>query len=412
MLTLAVAVAGAGVIGMAAYEAHVINVTAKIENALAVDNYGIDFGTVFPQEYIKNKDFTVSLSKSFIDEDQTRVKDVQYKIVQKDKPWTLNFNDADDDVSTHNRSLLFVDPDHVNSSAVETGGQLVITTDDNDLEDLFGANETFGDVTAPRMVIPMGGNFTIETKVTVDPTKYYQSGGILVYGSDGNVVRLEAANWDTTGDVVYMESQESQAKVGKRYASLTDTTDVYLKLTRTGDTFNGYYKENASDSWTEVSTVLDSLNDFDNEQVGGHPKVGLSAVNADPTNHSAFSAYFDYVTFNGDYLSLCPFLSKMKDPDDRGDHLVGSGDTQEPSYFDGYDPTTGKAMCSVKPGPAKGRLMKGVDESDHWIVDLKVPPVQGYAGQDWANCQDWTVPVDGADYGCDLWIEVTGFSYF
>ncbi len=39
----------AGVAGMAAYEAHIINVTAKIENALSVTTEAIDFGTVFPQ---------------------------------------------------------------------------------------------------------------------------------------------------------------------------------------------------------------------------------------------------------------------------------------------------------------------------------------------------------------------------
>ena len=402
MLTLAVVVVIAAAAGFAAFEAHVINVTAHIENALAVDTYGIDFGTVFPQEYVERQ-FEVGLSASFLAE--PRAKDVRYKIVQKDKPWTLNFNDADDDVNTHNRSLLFVDPDHVNSSAVENGTHLVITTDDNDLEDLFGAGEVFGDVTAPRMVIPMGGNFTIETKVTVSPTNYYQAGGILVYGSDGNVVRLEATNWDAfgMGDVVYMESQENQVKVGKRSASLTDTTDVYLKMTRTGDTFKGYYKEDAGDSWQDIP-VIEGKTDFDNEYIGDHPKVGLSSVNADPNNHSAFPAYFDYVTFNGDYLSLCRFLSKLP--------KEGDGDFGVPSY---YDVCTGCAE-SV-PDIAYGYLDKENgqhgDIVDGWTVDFKVPPISGYVGQDWpTSCSDWVVEEDEMDYGCDLWIEVIGFSYY
>ncbi|MCK4828942.1 hypothetical protein KA005_75160 [bacterium] len=74
----------AGVAGMAAYEAHVINVTAHIENALAVTTAAIDFGVVFPQEY-EERDFIIKLSDSFMQEDQTRVKDVLYKIVQKTK---------------------------------------------------------------------------------------------------------------------------------------------------------------------------------------------------------------------------------------------------------------------------------------------------------------------------------------
>jgi hypothetical protein len=73
----------------AAFEAHVINVTAKIENALTVNPDHIDFGTVFPQEYLE-KSFTVELSNSFLEQD--RINDVEYKIVQKPKPCPLGDN--------------------------------------------------------------------------------------------------------------------------------------------------------------------------------------------------------------------------------------------------------------------------------------------------------------------------------
>lgn len=66
----------------AAFEAHVINVTAKIENALSVDTDPINFGTVFPQEYLV-KPLTVELSESFIDENNAD--DVNYIIRQKPK---------------------------------------------------------------------------------------------------------------------------------------------------------------------------------------------------------------------------------------------------------------------------------------------------------------------------------------
>jgi len=75
----------AGVAAISAYEAHVINVTAHIENALAVSTAAIDFGTVFPQEYITATPFTVSLSNSFMQ--QNRVDTVAYKIEQKPKCW-------------------------------------------------------------------------------------------------------------------------------------------------------------------------------------------------------------------------------------------------------------------------------------------------------------------------------------
>ena len=69
-LLAAVVVVG-GVAGMSAYEAHVINVTAHIENALRIPTEAIEFGTVFPQEYVE-KDFTIFLSDSFLDENQLR----------------------------------------------------------------------------------------------------------------------------------------------------------------------------------------------------------------------------------------------------------------------------------------------------------------------------------------------------
>ncbi len=73
-----------GVAALSAYEAHVINVTAKIENALRIipPNQELAFGTVFPQEYFE-KSFFITLSGSFIE--QERVLNIDYKIVQKPK---------------------------------------------------------------------------------------------------------------------------------------------------------------------------------------------------------------------------------------------------------------------------------------------------------------------------------------
>lgn len=79
-LVLAVAVITAPM--FAAFEAHVINVTAKIENALKVNTDDIDFGTVFPQEHL-DRPLEIALSASFQEEE--RVDDVSYIIRQKPK---------------------------------------------------------------------------------------------------------------------------------------------------------------------------------------------------------------------------------------------------------------------------------------------------------------------------------------
>ena len=69
---------------MSAYEAHVINVTAHIENALEAFPSERDFGTVFPQEYHEKK-IWITTSESFCATDQRRVLAIDYKIVQKPK---------------------------------------------------------------------------------------------------------------------------------------------------------------------------------------------------------------------------------------------------------------------------------------------------------------------------------------
>ena len=80
----AVAFALVGASMFAAFEAHVVNVTATIENALTVPTTPILFGTVFPQEQI-DKHLSVGLSTSFLDVNQTRVDTVTYMIRQKPK---------------------------------------------------------------------------------------------------------------------------------------------------------------------------------------------------------------------------------------------------------------------------------------------------------------------------------------
>lgn len=103
---------------------------------------------------------------------------------------------------------------------------------------------------------------------------------------------------------------------------------------------------------------------------------------------------------------LCKFLSVTPGPGEINDF-------GRPGYFNGRlltcaDPNpliaTGKLDKTILPGSAEP-----VDISDTWLVDFKVPPVTGYVGQDWPeSCQTWVVSKDSQDYGCDLWIEVTG----
>lgn len=75
-----------GVAAVSAYEAHTINVKAHVENALEVDTAEIDFGTVFPEEFLVQHR-TVSLSDSAVDEKGTAPGDLNYVEVQAYAEW-------------------------------------------------------------------------------------------------------------------------------------------------------------------------------------------------------------------------------------------------------------------------------------------------------------------------------------
>ena len=111
------------------------------------------------------------------------------------------------------------------------------------------------------------------------------------------------------------------------------------------------------------------------------------------------------------YMTLCPFLSKTNV---ETDGQVPQNDISHPSYYVDVAPTGPSAgdSCQTVTVQATGRLSKAIgDTADQWIVDLKVPPVAGSVGQDWpTSCAEYVVAEDSKNYGCDLWIEVTGIS--
>ena len=74
-----------GVAAVSAYEAHVINVRAHVENAMSVNRDKIDFGTRFPEEWVI-EEFIVGTSNSFCKETQLRVTHIDYSIWVEWKP--------------------------------------------------------------------------------------------------------------------------------------------------------------------------------------------------------------------------------------------------------------------------------------------------------------------------------------
>ena len=63
LIFAALVLVASGVAAVSAYEAHIINVKAHVENALTVNTDNVDFGTIFPQEWLKQHR-NISLSDS------------------------------------------------------------------------------------------------------------------------------------------------------------------------------------------------------------------------------------------------------------------------------------------------------------------------------------------------------------
>lgn len=78
-----------GLAAVSAYESHLVNVTAHVENALIlnVPHQGgkLSFGTVFPEEFLM-KEFVVRYSTSFSQAAQLRVKHLDYEVWVEAKP--------------------------------------------------------------------------------------------------------------------------------------------------------------------------------------------------------------------------------------------------------------------------------------------------------------------------------------
>ena len=300
----------AGVAALSAYEAHVINVTAHIENALSVPTEPIVFGTVFPQEMV-TEDFTMGLSASFLA--QNRVDTVEYKIVQK--------------------------PKCICDSTEYTNKELC----------------------------PVGKYAPVDYATDVCPTKYHQMESLCPFLSKTDADPDD--NNDTSHPSYYIEDAAG---------------DHCLQPTRIDRTQEGF-GDGGWAGWSCPAGMIAISGGIDSSTnpVGGHGVAAPGAPAVDTYNYPVYPHY----TFPAGETGYVVH-----------DLVDGLGNTIK-FHVD----------CLPIVPDASGKLVKGADISDSWTVDLKVPPVAGYVGQDWpAGCP--TVPTNDVDYGCDLWIEVTGIS--
>jgi hypothetical protein len=97
LILVALVMMASGVAAVSAYEAHTINVTAHVENAMSVNKDHLEFGTVFPEDWMLDN-FSVGTSGSFCAPDQWRVTLIDYSIWVEWKPIPEDANPYPDSV--------------------------------------------------------------------------------------------------------------------------------------------------------------------------------------------------------------------------------------------------------------------------------------------------------------------------
>ena len=142
------------------------------------------------------------------------------------KTWTDEFNSETLDSAW---SWLMEDPTHW--SLTNNPGFLQITTQTGGL--FSGAYHNFLVTEAPSE------DYRITTKVTISPTETFQGATIVVYGDDDNFVRV-ARRYSTEGNEVNFR-QFSSGTVVKGIRVSESATTVYLRITKEGDTYSGFY---------------------------------------------------------------------------------------------------------------------------------------------------------------------------
>jgi len=387
-----------------AFEAHVVNVTARIENALSVTPLSIDYGTVFPQEKL-DKTFDVQLSQSFLDEA--------------------------DSVGTQYASSVgnFSQGVRVNNTAV--------LADRSDPTDALGAPQSTGAFYDNPVV---AGSFVALGFNLANPTG---PGGSIVLGFDDYIVDVPGNDitiYEITGGTAYPDEKV------KVEASQDGTTWFVLatSLARDGGVNLGVLPWAKYVRLTEVSTVaffeqtgdgydLDAVKATSQKSLGAinyiirqKPKCGLPIPETDPVQYSAFGQATEdeegnFICQDEGYVTLpllCPYLSKHE--------LTTDGPELEENDSAGINAFHGLPgiwnLATTIATQVEGALAKlEQDTADEWNIDLRVPCFGGYCAQDWADfvhSQSGNPEIDAADYvqpiemqhelyGCDLWVEVT-----
>lgn len=169
------------------------------------------------------------------------------------------------------------DPTHWSLTA--RGGYLRITTQTGDL---WTANN---DARNLLLLNAPAGDFEISTRVEIQPAQNYQQADLIVWADDDNYIKLGRSFSDSA--LVEFDAEIGGAFFSQAAASTLNA--VYLKITREGATYGGYFSADGQD-WRSVGQYA----------IAGqwNARVGVSAWNGD-VSAPEIPADFDWFCLNG-----------------------------------------------------------------------------------------------------------------
>ncbi|MFA4880660.1 MAG: DUF642 domain-containing protein [Candidatus Doudnabacteria bacterium] len=407
-LVAVVAIVG-GVIAMSAFEAHVVNVTAKIENALNVPITELGFGTVFPEEVL-NKTLAVNLSESFKEAagcnttnliqnggfETPEVTDAaKWEIFPSGATglfWTIGWEPGQ---STTYGGQTRPDPalkelqEGVNGWLPAEGDQYA------ELDtDWFGPGNPLSGEPArvniyQNITTTIGNTYKLTYKYSPRPGVGADNNTLIVRVNDSQVATHSAVGGSNTIWTEYtyeFKATGTTTKIEFAAGGASDSLGVFLddvKLVECG-------RVNTVDY-----VVRQKPKCVDDTNLSIHPQV----------THNTNG---DFACPRGSTMMplLCPYLSKSETTSD------GEGKDNDGTPITAFHgPLTGWTMANTEANQVKGKLSAAIkDIADEWLIDLHVPCFKGMCAQDNVIPTDYQADptLEHAVFGCDLWLEVTG----
>jgi regulation of enolase protein 1 (concanavalin A-like superfamily) len=181
---------------------------------------------------------------------------------------------------TLNSNWVFTDPSEGSTvDLIANSGYLRIITTAPPARDLYNPVNT----NAPRLTTSTSGDFVAETKIIATTDQEWESAGILVWKDSNNFLRLDRACGASNSQRIVFIMCKAGGWDPIDVVLPSNINPTFLKLSRSGNVFTGYYSTDGS-QWTLVGEKTLPSSDPIN--------VGMDIVNV--YHDGTFFADFDY----------------------------------------------------------------------------------------------------------------------